>query len=435
LYAWLFSTLLFGALVRGMVGTESRSSIGEIASPDYPLSPSGAMGAAPEHVMVRSKMVASGSPSFMEGGAGMASPPIMDASAMSYSGRDDGMIGGNVVKDGISSFAERLGASSSSQGKDAPPLPGELKKGPVILRDGSMDGEVALGAIVTTVAALEASIVGKFGGYVESSSTSTDSWLLDRWRQAVAHGGAGSKAALLVAAWGPTAERIVKSGGGGGEENAPTNSYVSLRVPADTYEAARDAVRQIFGESGTWGRLVSENMNARDVTEAYADVVSRVNVDAAALEALKDLLPSAGNVGDILSIKREMDNVNSRLESWESQRKSMEGRARMSSLSLSLRVPEPPQEDPTPTPPPQPKGWSMWVTLGSAWGSLGSMSIIAVDVLIYAAVFSIPTGLLGWGILLATRKCGLMEIWGGGGSRHSRSGTTGSADPLLAQSP
>jgi hypothetical protein len=325
-----------------------------------------ALGDAPvmAKMMAPERMDAMQDASGMSAGGFAPSPPQMDAAAFSSP---------------ISSFVEGMqkGPPASTE-----PLPGELT-GSVILREGGLEGSVGLGQISPALAALEAATEAA-GGRVESSYTSTDSWLLQRWKGALED--PGSAAARRVEKWGPSAREALEAG-------APTSFSATLRIPSDTFEATKAALKAaLLGSPGVTGTIRSERSSAQDVTEGYRDTVGRLRVDKAALDALKALLSAAANVHEVLAIKREMDQIQGRIEGGEATRKSIEGRARLGLLAVNFNVEEPPANPPAPPPPPP--SWSPLGAFSRALGALANLGVWAVEVAIFAVVFSLPTGVL-----------------------------------------
>jgi hypothetical protein len=217
-------------------------------------------------------------------------------------------------------------------------------------------------------------IVNILGGYEESTSSHEDQWLLQRWDE--------YRKAMVQAGKVIAKEHEILTG--------PTNANINFRVPSTKFEDALQSIRKIALEVG--GKVLNENTNGVDVTETYVDVVARQSVDTKALSQLDVLLSAAASVSDVLNIRREMDHINSRLESLAAQRKSLEGRASMSSLSLSIQLPQPPPH-PTASPTPLPV-WSAGGVFSDAFKSLGTFAKIAIEILIYAAVFSLPVAFL-----------------------------------------
>jgi hypothetical protein len=276
----------------------------------------------------------------------------------------------------MNNVAERMsaaGAGSSWQAPPgSPPVPGESSKGssPVIIRDANIDGTVRLGGVSEGVGIVE-KLTEAAGGFVSSSTSSTDSWLLQRWEQVSGHS----------------------------IESMATNAYLSLRVPEAAFDSTRSAIRDAFFTK-LGGSVASESSSARDVTAEYVDATSRAESEAASLAAMKELLSVAKNVQEILSITREMDAINSRLDSAAAQVKSLSSLATMSTISVSLRIPEPSQPSPSPAPSTH---WSPLKTIEKAFANVGTLITGTIDVLLYAVIISIPLAVI-FGILLALSR-------------------------------
>lgn len=307
------------------------------------------------------------------GGSGMAQPMMALASAPRSIPAADMSFGSAEMADGASaSFggappapamrskmaADSVGFAVNQMQQIQQQADPSALQGPVILKSGSVNVEVMDVAAVMDRIRREAEAVG---GFIESSSTSTDEYLLNRWRQA-----------------------------GKAIENAwPTNGQLALRVPAAKFDASRSAIKVAATEAG--GRVSNEHTNGVDVTEQYVDVVTRQSVDEKSLKQMEVLLGSADSVEAVLAIKREMDAITHRLESNKAQRKSMESRASMSSLTVSLSMPQPPQ---APPPPPTP-GWSIGRAFDDAWSSLKGTARGVAEVAIYTLVFAAPVAMIG----------------------------------------
>lgn len=259
------------------------------------------------------------------------------------------------------------------------------KQGPLVHRSGFLTVESM--DVARATEKIKKQLVDILGGWEESSSNSEDQWLLQRWDE--------YRKSMVQAGKAVAKEHEISRG--------PTHSNVNFRVPSAKFEDARLAIRTIAAEEG--GKVLNENSNGVDVTETYVDVVARQTVDTKALSQLNVLLTAATSVTDVLLIKREMDQINARLESLSGQRKSLEGRAAMSSLSASIQMPQPPP-NPTPTPSPSP-GWSAGAVFSDAFSSLGGFAKFGLEVTIYAAVFSVPiaivVGLILYAVKSATR--------------------------------
>ena len=296
-----------------------------------------------------------------------AKPIMMTDAAMSMPAPEfdrGGDGGGGGMNEKMAGFSTRMSGASAAASWEpplgSPPLPSGSNASPIILRDASIDAIVR--HIAETQNSVEA-LATAVGGFVSSSSSSSDSWLLKRWADATGKPNDGSL----------------------------TNAYISLRVPVASFESTRSAVRDLLKNSDG-GSVASESSSARDVTAEYVDASSRAESATSALAAMKELFSVATNINEILAIQREMNSIVNTLESAEAQVKSLSALATMSSLSVSLRVAEPPQ--PTPSPPPTPATWSPLTTVNTAFASLGKAGAAVIDALIFMAIFALPTALV-----------------------------------------
>jgi len=321
---------------------------------------------APQHYAPPAAPMAMGAASEGFGGgvasdatAGGFAEPQMDFGGPMGRGGDGGFVGANLA-------TKMRAAAPEAQSGGAAPL-----SGAVILRSGSVSCEVM--DVAAAAARVLRDAADALGGFAESQSQRQDQWLRQRWE---------AFRAQTVAAGGAVAPQHAAAGDG------PTHADMHLRVPSERFEEARAAVRAAAAALG--GRVTNEDASGVDVSEQYVDVVARQSVDAKALAQLDVLLGAAATVHDVLQVRREMDQVSARLEGLAAQRKSLEGRAKMSSLSVSIAMPQPPQP-PQPTPSPRP-GWSAGNVFADALGSLGGAAQAFAEVLIYAAVFAVPVG-------------------------------------------
>ena len=282
--------------------------------------------------------------SAMSHGGGAPAPDAMPFPGGEGGGRSRGRV------DGVAVAAEMAAAGDAVPGVDPTAL-----RGPVMLRDASLsvtalDTRAAMSAVVGVVTA--------GGGHVESSSTSSDPWLLQRWEQVSPR---------------PSVTP---------PPNGPTFGHLSLRVPSDKLDATLAAVRTQL--EGTGAVVGSESVSTRDESANYVDAVNRARVDTVALAKTEALMAAATTVHEMLQVKREMDIITSRIESAKGTRAFLEGRAALAGLQVTVSLPEPPQRVP---PPPPTHYWSPLATAGRALSALGGALSTVVDLLIYASVF------------------------------------------------
>ena len=112
-----------------------------------------------------------------------------------------------------------------------------------------------------------------------------------------------------------------------------TTATVTIRVPADptTYRTTLERLR------GIADKVVEEQAEAQDITEAYVDLESRLRNLRASEDSLLALLAKAQRVEDLLQIQRELTNVRGQIEQIQGRKQAMERRADMATITLQIR--------------------------------------------------------------------------------------------------
>ncbi len=159
---------------------------------------------------------------------------------------------------------------------------------------------------------------------------------------------------------------------------------VTLRVPASKFDAAREALR------GMAVRVDNESVNTDDVTDQYYDLAARLKTLQATEQQLLDLLQETrergGKVEDIMSIYRELVNVQSEIESLQGQINRLDKLVALSTLTLNI------QPDSLATP--ISTGWRPLETLKNSISALLNVLRGLVDVFIYLIVVVLPVLLI-----------------------------------------
>jgi hypothetical protein len=155
---------------------------------------------------------------------------------------------------------------------------------------------------------------------------------------------------------------------------------VTIRVPADSLEAVRAALRSQAI------RVENETMSGQDVTEEYVDLGARLrNLEATEKELLAlmtEIRENRGKAEDILAVHRELTQIRAQIESLKGRMQYLERSAALATINLSIR----PKESPTPVL--ERARWSPLVTLSKALrGFVGFLEVMA-DLLIYLVIFS-----------------------------------------------
>jgi hypothetical protein len=109
---------------------------------------------------------------------------------------------------------------------------------------------------------------------------------------------------------------------------------VQLRVPAAQFEAALAEIRAA-------GRVTSEKLSGKDVTEEYIDLEARLRTQRALEAQLLEIMKGAHTVADAISVQRELANVRTEIERVEGRRRFIDNQASLSTISVTLEPPTP----------------------------------------------------------------------------------------------
>lgn len=108
---------------------------------------------------------------------------------------------------------------------------------------------------------------------------------------------------------------------------------ITVRIPADKFDAFVPEISQI-------GKVMSQNINASDVTEEYIDLEARLKTQKELEQRLYDLLKTkASGLSDILEIENKLADVRSKIESTEGRMKYLMSQASFSTLAISVYEP------------------------------------------------------------------------------------------------
>jgi hypothetical protein len=135
------------------------------------------------------------------------------------------------------------------------------------------------------------------------------------------------------------ATQIVESAGGyvanetmASDSGAAAN--LELKIPVNVYPATLSRLAAL-------GTRLSENEQARDVTEQVADVSSQVTSDQAAIAQLRALLSHAGSVSDLLAVQNQINSEETNLEDIEAQQRALGGETSYATVTMSIVGPKP----------------------------------------------------------------------------------------------
>lgn len=115
------------------------------------------------------------------------------------------------------------------------------------------------------------------------------------------------------------------------QNNDQTISYdLKIRVPADNFEKLISSI-----ENGK-DEIKSKSIQARDVTEEYVDIETRLTNKREYLKRYKELLSQASTVKDILAIEENIRTLQEEIESKEGRLKYLSDQVLFSTIDINL---------------------------------------------------------------------------------------------------
>lgn len=111
--------------------------------------------------------------------------------------------------------------------------------------------------------------------------------------------------------------------------NLGFTGWVTIRVPAESFEAAMSALR-------SYGEVQSQNVTGQDVTEEFVDIQAQIRNLKASEDQFLAIMRQAVKIEDILAVQRELTNVRAQIENLEGRKKYLTQSAAMSSITVHL---------------------------------------------------------------------------------------------------
>lgn len=105
---------------------------------------------------------------------------------------------------------------------------------------------------------------------------------------------------------------------------------LTIRVASDKFETLISRIEE--GEA----EIKSKSINARDVTQQYVDIETRLANKREYLKRYRELLAKAATVKDILAIQENIRGLEEEIESREAQLKSLKNQISYSTLQLNI---------------------------------------------------------------------------------------------------
>ena len=116
-------------------------------------------------------------------------------------------------------------------------------------------------------------------------------------------------------------------------EEAASGS-ITIRVPEEKLTEALEAFRKV----GL--RVVDENVSGRDVTDQYVDLEARLATLNKTKAKFEEILDRATQIQDLLTVQRELINLQSQIDSIEGQQQYLSQSAKLSKVTVYLSTDE-----------------------------------------------------------------------------------------------
>lgn len=116
-------------------------------------------------------------------------------------------------------------------------------------------------------------------------------------------------------------------------EEAASGS-ITIRVPEEKLTEALEAFRR----AGL--RVVDENVSGRDVTDQYVDLEARLATLNKTKAKFEEILDRATQVQDLLTVQRELINLQSQIDSVKGQQQYLSQSAKLSKVTVYLSTDE-----------------------------------------------------------------------------------------------
>lgn len=116
--------------------------------------------------------------------------------------------------------------------------------------------------------------------------------------------------------------------------NNAKSGYVSARIPVDR---VNDFLAYLRSSSV---KVTNENINSDDVTSEFIDLQAKISNSEATAAQYRELLKRAVKVDEVLEVQRELNSIQTQIDSYKGQLKYLEGNAALSNITVNLAVDE-----------------------------------------------------------------------------------------------
>ncbi|MDD5362679.1 MAG: DUF4349 domain-containing protein [Ignavibacteria bacterium] len=134
-------------------------------------------------------------------------------------------------------------------------------------------------------------------------------------------------------------EAVKKYGGyvsnAASNQNAAGKKYgsITLKVPADKFDA-------LTADATAIGKVMSQNIQASDITEEYVDLEARLKTQKELEQRLIKLLnEKASRLAEVIEVEEKLASVRQKIESIEGRMKLLKSQSDLSTLTVSVYEP------------------------------------------------------------------------------------------------
>ena len=108
---------------------------------------------------------------------------------------------------------------------------------------------------------------------------------------------------------------------------------MTIRVPADQFQATLDEIRQAAG------RVVTETVKGQDVTEEFIDIEAQIKAKKALEAQFMEIMKRANTVEDALDVQRQLADVRGEIERIEGRLRFLENQSALSTIKVRIQTP------------------------------------------------------------------------------------------------
>jgi hypothetical protein len=179
------------------------------------------------------------------------------------------------------------------------------------------------------------------------------------------------------------------------KDDRPTATVV-LRIPADRYDEALDALRPLAT------KVVDERSQESDVTSQVVDLNARIVNLRATESALQKLMDRATKVSEVLDVQAQLTGVREQIEQLTAQKQLLDKLAALSTLTVTLETTAQPVADVA-------KSWDPGSDVENAVATLVDLAQGAGRAIFWLGLVVLPVVLAG-GILAALALFGARRL-------------------------